>query len=195
MFKNAEIDDRVWDIRHGWGTIVEIKTKCTKYPIVVKFDNVDVKMEYTFEGKYVDEHINPTLFWNEIKFNMPKKPEKIVKKFKIGDWVVLENVSDTDYCKGDILRIISINDDGFCEFENYPKMYHQNLLEKLKPEKDEWYWVYDETEKIPELRQYTGDRNLFYSQFINEKPEVKIEWKYWEPFFGELPSNLKNNKL
>lgn len=73
MFRNAKVGDRVWSIRHCWGTIVEINPNygC---PLRVEFDKCDGLTSFTMDGKeYVDD-INPTLFWDEIKFNIPERP-------------------------------------------------------------------------------------------------------------------------
>ena len=45
-FENAKIGDKVWDIRLGWGEIIEIGYTIL-YPITVKFDSIIDK--YTFE--------------------------------------------------------------------------------------------------------------------------------------------------
>ena len=72
MFENAKIGDKVWDIRLGWGEIIEIGYTIL-YPITVKFDSIIDK--YTFEGKWAIKDKFPTLFWNEFKI-----PEKAFKK-------------------------------------------------------------------------------------------------------------------
>ena len=73
MFKNAKVGDRVWDFSNGWGTI-ERTDFDINYPILVKFDNGNNDDSFTYEGFKNRIHKNPTLFWNEIKFETPKKP-------------------------------------------------------------------------------------------------------------------------
>lgn len=74
MFRNAKVGDRVWDFSKGWGTVLNI-TLSENYPIFVKFDNSNRADEtYTYEGKANNSNVNPTLFWDEIHFSIPKKP-------------------------------------------------------------------------------------------------------------------------
>lgn len=90
MFKNAKIGDRVWDFRRGWGTIKQIDFN-TKYPLKVVFDEYDGDETFNIEGKEYN-NLKPTLFWDEIKFEIPKKPlgledelKKLeIKEFKLG---------------------------------------------------------------------------------------------------------------
>lgn len=76
MFSNAKVGDRVWDIRKGWGTV-----ECTDfgpdYSLRVEFDEFDDGGDETFtiDGKYLFHDKNPTLFWDEVKFDVPEKPE------------------------------------------------------------------------------------------------------------------------
>lgn len=73
MFKDAKVGDRVWSMVDGWGVIITYNTlKFPGYHIEVKFD---VSSEaFTYGGKALISNINPTLFWDEIKFEIPKKP-------------------------------------------------------------------------------------------------------------------------
>lgn len=69
MFKNAQIGDRVWDSRYGWGKITEIKTN-TNYPLRAKFTNSDKAWQicsYSIDGRAMEFHKFPILFWNEFK--------------------------------------------------------------------------------------------------------------------------------
>ncbi len=92
MFKNAKVGDRVWGFRYGWGTITST-SHLNVYPLFVLFDN-GKQESFTIEGKidsYDDK--NPTLFWNEIKFEIPEKPFDLeaelkrleIKEFEHGD--------------------------------------------------------------------------------------------------------------
>ena len=98
MFKSAKAGDRVWSIDKGWGTVKDIFAS-KKYPLTVTFKN-DFICAYTLDGKNHVDDLNPTLFWNEIKFEVPSKPKQ-----KCKFWVV--------FCydgKGDIFVH---GDDGF----------------------------------------------------------------------------------
>ena len=72
MFRNAKVGDRVWYIAKGWGTIVEINED-REYPIVFIAD-VDSFCTFTFDGKRDVNDKNPSLFWDEIKYEIPEKP-------------------------------------------------------------------------------------------------------------------------
>ena len=79
MFKGAKGGDRVWSFVYGWGTITSI-TCGRSYPLSIRFDN-GCSESYTFEGKRINAEANRTLFWNEIKFEVPPKPKQTVKKW------------------------------------------------------------------------------------------------------------------
>ena len=72
MFKDAKVNDRVFTYAQGWGTIIDTDNNDV-YPIKVKFDN-DGSISFTLEGYLYSRDINPTLFWDEIKFDIPSKP-------------------------------------------------------------------------------------------------------------------------
>lgn len=72
MFRNAKIGDKVWDIIYGWGNIISV-IKDYPFPIAVDFSNGKT-ISYKFNGKNNDTDINPRLFWDEIKFEIPEKP-------------------------------------------------------------------------------------------------------------------------
>ena len=72
MFKDAKVGDKVWDFVHGWGEITSVEPDHTFYPIVVSY-LTKVRESYTYEGKWHKNH-HPTLFWDEIKFEIPPKP-------------------------------------------------------------------------------------------------------------------------
>jgi hypothetical protein len=72
-FENAQVEDRVWSIRHGWGVITHIST----YKICVKFESLNWDCIFTICGKNDDKDLNPTLFWNEVKIDIPQKPIKM----------------------------------------------------------------------------------------------------------------------
>jgi len=76
MFENAKVGDMVWSISHGWGVISEIGTGY--FPLEVKFET---KTEtFKFDGKPYFHDLYPTLFWDEVVFEAPKKPLPDLKK-------------------------------------------------------------------------------------------------------------------
>lgn len=77
MFSNAKVGDRVWS-RHGWGTIKIIDKVDVELPINVLFDVGNYW--YTINGKQFKTDIQPSIFWDEIKFEIPPKPKRKIKK-------------------------------------------------------------------------------------------------------------------
>jgi hypothetical protein len=77
MFSNAKVGDKVWDFTYGWGKIYNIDLN-SDYPIKVERLN-EMDESYTFDGKLGDEEA-PTLFWDEIKYEIPTKPKRMVTK-------------------------------------------------------------------------------------------------------------------
>ena len=74
MFKNAKVGDKVWDFVQGWGVIsTVIDAQSVTRPIHVKFDN-GLDEKYTINGTLYPDISNQTLFWDEIIFEVPKKP-------------------------------------------------------------------------------------------------------------------------
>ena len=71
MFEHAEVGDKVWDIRQGWGVVSKITPSHT-YPIDVEFEYEDDT--YTWDGYFTLDNVNPSLFWDEIKIEAPPKP-------------------------------------------------------------------------------------------------------------------------
>lgn len=61
MFKE---NDRVWDMRYGWGTVVSI-TEEDLYPVVVKFEHSIVR-KYFKDGRWDKTDRNRILFFQEI---------------------------------------------------------------------------------------------------------------------------------
>lgn len=94
MFRDAQVGNRVWDYeRNCWGTIISISKEC-HYPLKVKLDNkYSEELYYTIDGKSSTRNVNPSLFWNVIKFDIPKKPfnlENELKQLEIKDFIVEE---------------------------------------------------------------------------------------------------------
>ena len=81
MFEDAQVGDRVWDFIFGWGTIKSIIPN-SENPIQVTFDNYNREHRFDLDGKYNLTDINPFLFWDEIKFNIPEKPFNLEKELK-----------------------------------------------------------------------------------------------------------------
>ena len=89
MFSNAKVGDRVYFIQCGWGTIIQI-FKNKEYPIIYKSDK---GMIYNFriDGKRDILDVNQSLFWNEIKFEIPEKSFDLKEELKKLEVVKFEN--------------------------------------------------------------------------------------------------------
>lgn len=102
MFSNAKAGDRVWSMNKGHGVIVKINTY-EDYPIEVNFCT-GLSDFYTVEGKDYPNDLHPTLFWDEIVFEAPKKP---LPKLEVDTKVL---VWDVDKPKNKLVRY-------FCSFD------------------------------------------------------------------------------
>lgn len=70
MFKNIQLGDNVWDVRYGWGKVVELTRKDNTYSFSVEFlipSNSKQNCSYSIDGKAAEWHNFPVLFWNEFK--------------------------------------------------------------------------------------------------------------------------------
>lgn len=81
MFRNAKVGDRVWHIRKGYGKIYAIDNN-SKFRIHVQFKD-ESNIWFLINGREFEEDINPSLFWDEIKFEIPKKPFNLEETFRI----------------------------------------------------------------------------------------------------------------
>ena len=71
-FETAKVGDRVWSMGIGWGEILHT-SHSARYPIRVQFQKGEYET-YTLGGAYDAEVKIQYLFWDEIKFEAPKKP-------------------------------------------------------------------------------------------------------------------------
>lgn len=71
MFSNAKVGDKVWSFTKGWGTIIDTQYS-TEYPIRVQYSKNRTD-HYTICGRFCNNDTNQSIFWDEIKFDVPKK--------------------------------------------------------------------------------------------------------------------------
>jgi len=79
-FETVKVGDRVWSITYGWATVTEV----FKDKFEVQNDNGSTSM-FNNDGTFhrmtsLFTKTNRCLFWDEIKFEIPKKPSKKVRK-------------------------------------------------------------------------------------------------------------------
>ena len=102
MFEGIKIGDRVYDWTFGWGTVNEICLNDT-YPIRVVFDRENGHVAFTFDGRYLTSDKNPTLFWDEPKLEIPKKPFNLKSEYK--------KLQRKEFVYGETNCIISLDSD------------------------------------------------------------------------------------
>lgn len=101
-FELACVGDRVWSVNKGWGVVRNI-TKSRTFPIRVSYPE-DITEFYTEDGLLYLDDLHPTLFWDEIVFEVPKKP---LPKLEVDTKVL---VWDVDKPKNKLVRY-------FCSFD------------------------------------------------------------------------------
>lgn len=112
IFAEAKIGDRVWSISFGWGEITNINTNIANYPLKVDFVN-GAPQTYAIDGRFYKSDQNPTLFWDEIKFEIPKRPKRKVKK------TLQIAIYKTEYRESGYMLVESTN-------SNIPKQFNIN---------------------------------------------------------------------
>lgn len=87
-FETANVDDKVWDFLHDFGTIIEKANDRIK----VRFNNpLKPDTVYDLYGKIIGTGYPQTLFWNKIEFEKPKPPFDILKLLKQLQTVEFQN--------------------------------------------------------------------------------------------------------
>ena len=110
MFKDASEGDKVWSIEYGWGKVICVDS----FGIYVSFSITE--QWYTYDGKnrstncYSYSSFKPTLFWDEVKFDVPPKPVPKVEKWL---WVYkgtgVYHVTTSYYSEKDVEAISYMN--------------------------------------------------------------------------------------
>ena len=96
-FENAQVGDKVWDFKVGWGEIIEIYTEILD-PYIIKAEFDEEVAYYDADGYHYVNDINPTLFWNE--FEIPEEAfEKPLPKLEIDTKVLVKNDGDEKWNK------------------------------------------------------------------------------------------------
>jgi len=75
-FDGIKVGERVWSINYGWGEVQEVGSNAFK----VYFEEINDDWHFTYDGLRFGCDINQALFWDEIKFDLPKKPEIKLKE-------------------------------------------------------------------------------------------------------------------
>lgn len=81
--EEVKIGDKVWHWFKGWGEVTNLDAeKHTDYPICVRW--VGGYGWFSKDGKYNTDAETPTLFWQPIELEIPKKPKQ---KEKAWQWI------------------------------------------------------------------------------------------------------------
>lgn len=96
-FKDAKMGDKVWDFRYGWGYVFSINEYT--YPLNVSFGMHHAA--YLVDGYSSRFDKNPSLFWDEIKFEIPTTPlPNLIVDTKVLVWShVLNGSTNTNIIK------------------------------------------------------------------------------------------------
>ena len=92
MFKDVKIGDKLYSVEDGWGVLEDITDR--DHPLTIQFDSC--RKSFTLDGKRYIDSKNPTLFWDKIEFEIPKrqlpdlKVDTPVLVWKSGEYVLKE---------------------------------------------------------------------------------------------------------
>lgn len=153
MFRNAKIGDKVWSVIDDWGTVVKVDNN----NISVRFDRDEDYWVQIFrlDGKEYEDDIYPTLYWDKVKFEMPKKPfnlKKELSKIKRKKFVMYE---DNIFFMWDNAR------EEIC-LQNYNKEEIPNVL------------YYDRNSALDFLENL-DDRKITKEEFFKATTELYLE--------------------
>ena len=70
--EEVKVGDEVWDVRRGWGEVIHLEDDVSSFSIYVSSGTG--REWYTKDGRVDMDDVNPTLFWQPIVFEIPKKP-------------------------------------------------------------------------------------------------------------------------
>ena len=85
MLGDVKINDKLYSAEEGWGRVLDIVPG--DYPIVMQFEGEIVT--FTLDGKRLKSNRYPTLLWDKVEFEMPKKP---LPNLKIDAKVLVWNI-------------------------------------------------------------------------------------------------------
>jgi hypothetical protein len=117
-FESAKVGDRVWSMRHGWGVVTHIGDN----KIYTRFENQIWDCVFTICGRFSAEDLNPTLFWNELKFDIPQKPikMKLIHSVEVPDITFKPTSGEYFYYPSvgclSLHRFMVCTDDDWCKF-------------------------------------------------------------------------------
>lgn len=99
-FDGIRKDDRVWDVRYGWGTVRNVDKDI--YSIEVLFDCKQIQT-YLNDGRPFENYQHPTLFWSDPGIVAPPRPRRM-KKVKVEVRPYLNKNENKIWLWGDLNR-------------------------------------------------------------------------------------------
>ena len=94
MFSKAKEGDRVWSMMYGWGTVINVDLEDPQYQLHVGFG--DEQSDWFLRcGRSMPHHLNPLLFWDEVKITPPEKP---LPDLKVDTPVLVRDSDDEEWC-------------------------------------------------------------------------------------------------
>lgn len=93
MFKNLKLNDKVFSIRYGWGTVSDIDEYCLdglRYRC--DSDNGQNFIWFDVHGKLCKDDLYPSIFWDVPQITVPKRPLPMdtpiwVRDSDANDWI------------------------------------------------------------------------------------------------------------
>lgn len=82
--EEVKVGDKVWHWYKGWGEVKDIDEE-RSYPIRVQWE--DDYNWFTEDGKFLIREETPTIFWQPIEFEIPKKPKPKKPTEKAWQWI------------------------------------------------------------------------------------------------------------
>jgi hypothetical protein len=80
-FEEAQVGDKIWSALYGHGVIDSINID-SNYPLAIKFTKHLNLKSYTLQGREL-RSAPQTLFWQEVKFEAPSKPQAIKHVYSV----------------------------------------------------------------------------------------------------------------
>lgn len=109
--------------------------------------------------------------------------------FKAGDWLrhkTIENEIVKAKNTGHRQNFVEVIDLSQLHWE-VTRQYDINSLEPWQPKQGEWCWFWNEYDDIPTL-------NRFLCMYSDDENGLPNGFDFCEPFTGQLPSFLKDDK-
>ena len=95
MFKNLKLNDKVFSIRYGWGTVSRVDEDCLGgLYYSYDSDNGQNCVWFDVHGKLWKDDYYPSIFWDVPQITLPKRPLPINTPI----WV--RDTDDEDWIKG-----------------------------------------------------------------------------------------------